>query len=169
MATDSAESPQDPSAGEMDVLAVLWEARERDLKENNPRAGTLKLSEIQHQIERRRQTFGEPPPALTTVSTYLRSATAKRLLKEVRIDSEGRPSALTAIRTRGALSATRSPRTAYQVAHEPGVVFRSTMKAIIHAYPPGQRYQALADFARAMDLPQKVIKEIEKLVPGRES
>src|SRR5438132_10434915 len=127
MSTDRADTPQDPSPGEMDVLAVLWEAREKDLKENNPRAGTLKLSDIHEQIKLRRQTFGEPPPALTTVSTYLRSATAKRLLRELRTDEAGRPSPMTAIRTRGALSATRSPRTAYQRAHEPGMVFQSTM------------------------------------------
>jgi hypothetical protein len=167
MSTDPADAPQDPSPGEMDVLAVLWEARERDLKEGNPRAGTLKLADIHEQIKVRRQMFGEPPPALTTVSTYLRSATSKRLLRELRTDQEGRPSPLTAIRTRGALSAARSPRTAYQVAHEPGIVFRSTMQAIIQAYPPGQRAQALVDFARAMGLPQKTLKEVEKLIAGK--
>jgi hypothetical protein len=167
MATDPADLPQDPSAGEMDVLAVLWEARENDQKENNPRGGTLRLSEIHKQIEIRRQSFGEPPSALTTVSTYLRSATAKRLLKEVRTDDLGRPAPVTAVRTRGAFSANRSPRTAYQVAHEPGVVFQSTMQAIIQAYPPGLRHQALVDFARAMGLPQRTIKEVEKLIAGK--
>jgi hypothetical protein len=169
MSTDPADLPQDPSAGEMDVLAVLWEAREKDLKENNPRAGTLKLSEIHRLIGDRRGSFGEPPSALTTVSTYLRSATAKRLLKEVRTDDLGRPSQMTGIRTRGALSSTRSPRTAYQVAHEPGVVFQSTMQAIIQSYPPGLRSQALVDFARAMGLPQKTVKEVEKLIPAKGS
>ena len=164
MSTDPADLPQDPSAGEMDVLAVLWEAREKDQKENNPRAGTLKLSEIHKLIEQRRQSFGEPPSALTTVSTYLRSATAKRLLKEVRTDDSGRPAPMAAVRTRGALSSTRSPRTAYQVAFEPGVVFRSTMQAIVQTYPLGLRHQALVDFARAMGLPQKTIKEVEKLI-----
>jgi hypothetical protein len=148
----------------MDVLAVLWEARENDAKENNPRAGTLKLSDIHKLIEVRRRSFGEPPSALTTVSTYLRSATSKRLLKEVRTDDSGMPAPMPAVRTRGALSTSRSPRTAYQVAHEPGVVFQSTMQAIIQTYPPGLRHQALVDFAKAMGLPQKTIKEIEKLI-----
>jgi hypothetical protein len=151
----------------MDVLAVLWAAREQDRKENNPRAGTLKLAEIHKRIEKRRESFGEPAAALTTVSTYLRSATAKRLLKEMRTDDEGRPAPMAAIRTRGALSSTRSPRTAYQVAYEPGVVFQSTMRAIIHAYPPDLRSQALADFARAMGLAPKIIKEVEKLISGK--
>jgi hypothetical protein len=167
MSTDPADLPQDPSAGEMDVLAVLWEARERDRIDNNPRGGTLKLSEIHREIDLRRQSFGEPPAALTTVSTYLRSATAKRLLKEVRTDELGIPAQVPAVRTRGALSSTRSPRTAYQIAHEPGVVFRSTMQAIIQAYPPELRHQALVDFARAMNLPSKIIKEVEKLVAGK--
>jgi hypothetical protein len=167
MATDPADLPQDPSAGEMDVLAVLWEARENDEKENNPRAGTLRLSEIHKLVDLRRQSFGEPPSALTTVSTYLRSATAKRLLREVRTDDLGRPAQVPAIRTRGALGSARSPRTAYQVVHEPGVVCRSTMQAIFQAYPPGLRNQALVDFARAMGLPQRTIKEVEKLMAGK--
>ena len=167
MSIDPADAPLAPSPGEIDVLAVLWEVREQDRAEANPRAGTLKLSDIYERIKIRRETFGEPPPALTTVSTYLRSATAKRLLREVRTDVEGRPAPMVAFRTRGALSATRSPRTAYQVAHEPGDVFQSTMQAIIHAYPPGQRHQALADFAKAMALPQKTIREVEKLVGGK--
>ncbi len=167
MSSDPEEAPLHPSPGEMDVLAVLWEAREKDLQENNARAGTRKLSEIHQRIDVRRQSFGEPPAALTTVSTYLRSGTAKGLLREVRTDDAGKPAAMTAIRTRGALLAARSPRTAYQVAHEPGIVFQSTMQAIIQAYPPGQRHQALADFARAMGLSQRTIKEIEKLMQGK--
>jgi hypothetical protein len=163
MSTDPVEAPLHPSPGEMDVLAVLWEAREKDLKANDPRAGARKLSEIHILVNLRRESFGEPPAALTTVSTYLRSATAKGLLREVRTDDKGKPAPMTAVRTRGALSAARSPRTAYQVAHEPGIVFQSTMEALIQAYPPGQRHQALGDFGRAMGLSQRTIKELEKL------
>jgi predicted transcriptional regulator len=166
MSTERDDSPQDPSPGEMDVLAVLWDVRQNDLKENNPRAGTLRLSDVYERVKKRREAFGEPASALTTVSTYLRSATAKRLLKELRTDTEGRPSPMVAVRTRGALSSTRSPRTAYQVIHDPGVVFQNTMRAIIQTYPTDQQHQALVDFARAMGLSQKLIKEVEKLVGG---
>jgi len=154
----SFEEPQDPTPGELDCLAVMWEAREMEHKE------AMKLSEIHERVTKRRQEFGETPPALTTVSTYLRSATSKRLLEEVRTDESGHTSPFSAIRTRGALSSSRSPRTAYRVPHEPGVVLHRTMQAIIQAYPPGKRPQALADFAKAMGLPQKTIKEVEKLV-----
>jgi predicted transcriptional regulator len=154
----SLEEPQDPTPGELDCLAVLWEARELEQKD------AMKLSEIHERVGKRRQEFGEPPPALTTVSTYLRSATSKRLLEEVRRDESGNTTPMVAIRTRGALSSSRSPRTAYKVSHEPGVVLHRTMQAIIQAYPPGKRHQALGDFARAMGLPPKTVEEIKKLV-----
>jgi hypothetical protein len=159
----SVEVPQDPSPGELDCLAVMWEAREMEQKE------AMKLSEIHERVAKRRREFGETSPALTTVSTYLRSATSKRLLQEVRTDESGNASPFTPLRTRGALSSSRSPRTAYRVPHEPGAVLYRTMQAIIQAYPPGKRLGALADFARAMELPARTIREIEKLMMGKGS
>jgi hypothetical protein len=41
------------------------------------------------------------------------------------------------------------------------------MEAIIQAYAPGMRHQALVDFARAMGLPQKTIKAVERLIAGK--
>ena len=153
----SDEVPQDPTTGEIDCLAVLWDAREQ---------GTLalKLSQITERVTERRKHFGEPPPALTTVSTYLRSAAAKRLLDEVRLLDDGSIMPISGMRSRGALSATRSPRTAYRPVFGPGQVFQRTFEAIIQAYPPGRRGEALGDFAKALGLPKKTIEAIQALV-----
>jgi predicted transcriptional regulator len=155
------DASQEPNTGEIDCLAVLWEARAQDP------ARVMKLSEIHEKVAQRRQEFGEPPPALTTVSTYLRSALAKRLLVETRLDDQGKATPLVAVRTRGALSSSRSPKTAYRPAYEPGEVFRSTFQAIASSYPQSKRNQALVDFARAMDLPAETVKKIEKLLQGK--
>jgi hypothetical protein len=152
--------PQDPTTGELDCLAVLWE--EQELKGDQNCA--LRLSEIHERVCKRRAAYGEPPPALTTVSTYLRSALAKQLLVEVRRTDDGKVMPMSGIRTRGALSASRSPQTAYQTRTDPRDVFKPTFEAIIHSYPPGKRLQALSDFAEAMGLPEKTLREIEKLV-----
>jgi hypothetical protein len=159
----SDEVPQDPTTGELDCLAVLWEEQESKGDENC----AMGLSEIHEGVCKRRAAYGEAPPALTTVSTYLRSALAKQLLREVRRTADGAVMPLTGIRTRGALSASRSPQTAYQARVGPSEVFRPTFEAIIHSYPPAMRIQALFDFAEAMGLSQRTIKEIEKLVADK--
>lgn len=151
------DGPQDPTTGELDCLAVLWDAREQGTR-------ALKLSQISDKITERRKHFGEPAPALTTVSTYLRSAAAKRLLDEVRLLDDGTVMPRSGARSRGALSATRSPRTAYSPAFEPGEVFQRTFEAIIQAYPPGRREEALRDFARAFKLSEEKIAEIQAIV-----
>jgi hypothetical protein len=155
--------PQDPTTGELDCLAVVWEAQET----KGDQDCAMRLSEIHVGVCKRRAAYGETPPALTTVSTYLRSALAKQLLVEVRRTDDGTVMPLTGIRTRGALSASRSPQTAYQPRVTPSEVFKPTFEAIIHSYPPGKRHQAISDFAEAMGLPQKIIKEIEKLVADK--
>jgi hypothetical protein len=43
------------------------------------------------------------------------------------------------------------------------------MRAIIQAYPAGLRHQALADFGRAMGLPAKTLREIDKLIAPKGS
>src|SRR5436190_24072535 len=110
-----------PSAGEMDCLAVLWAAHAHGEE-------ALKLSEIHDRVGQRRLEFGEAPPAPTTVSTYLRSLLAKRLVQDVLKPEPGEAVAeadapATPVRTRsgrGILPPTRSPRTAYQAVESPG-------------------------------------------------
>jgi len=164
MISDASQDPaaegidlQEPTTGEIDCLAVIWRAAEQ----GKP---ALKLSEIHALVGERRRQFGELPPALTTVSTYLRVALAKRLVVEVRLSDSGQVVPMTGVRTRGALPAARSPRTAYQAAYPPGQVFRRTFEGIVHAYPPGQRPQALLDLALALELSPERIKELTGFV-----
>jgi GAF domain-containing protein len=137
----------DLSPGELDCLAVLWHAREEGIP-------ALKLAEIHRRVIERRQRAGEAPPALTTVSTYLRTLAAKRLLQEVTVDGDGpgRPQAYP--RARRLAPATRSPKTGYRVVCEPGDVLQKTFKALADAYPPSQRSRVLADFTSALQLPE---------------
>lgn len=150
-------APQDPTTGELECLAVLWLAEEQG-------ARALRLSQIRKLIEDRRERFGEPSPALTTVSSYLRGAAAKRLLDEVRLMDDGSVKPLSGVRSRGTLSAARSPRTAYRPMFDPGEVFQRTFEAIIQAYPPSRRMEALIDFAKALGLPDEKIEAIRALV-----
>ncbi len=159
----SAPVPQDPTAGELDCLAVLWDEQEK----RGTKDCALKLSEIHQGVCKRRAEYGETPPALTTISTYLRSALGKQLLVEVRRGADGTVTPLLGVRTRGALSASRSPQTAYMTRVGPSDVFRFTFEAIVQSYPPGLRHRAIVDFAAAMDLPPETIKKIEKLVTDK--
>jgi hypothetical protein len=137
------------SAGELDCLATLWEAHAT----GEP---ALKLSEIHDRIGKRRARTGEASPALTTVSSYLRTLLLKGFVKEVIIEdtAAGTPGAVRTRGVRGVLPPTRSPRTGYQAAQEPGAVLAQTFKTLADAYPPEQRLQALVDFARALELPE---------------
>src|SRR5262245_34263256 len=95
-----------PNAGELDVLGVLWSERASSKK-------PLKLSEIHRRVIERRMEHQDPLPALTTVSTHLRSLLAKGLIQEVLASMPA--SSRSPVRTRGMLTPpTRSPLTGYQ-------------------------------------------------------
>jgi hypothetical protein len=142
----------DLNGGELDCLAILWEEGKG-----------LKLSQLHRLLVERRHKTGEAPPAFSTVSTWLRSLTHKGLLKEVVVGSDQGDEAQAFARdTRGMIPTSRSPRTGYEAIHEPGVVLQKTFKALADAYPPDKRMQSLVDFARALGLPPKTVKELEK-------
>jgi predicted transcriptional regulator len=145
-----------PNPGELDVLGVLWIERQG---ENRP----LQLSEVYRRVCERRRQFGEPEPALTTVSTHLRGLTGKKLVEEVaaaRAQAVRQP-----IRTRGGYTpATRSPLTSYRAAYRPGEVLHTTFQGLASAYPPGQRGDALVDFARALGFGEATLRKLEQFV-----
>lgn len=144
-----------PSTGELDVLGVLWAER---CGENRP----LQLSEVHARVSRRRVEFGEPVPALTTVSTHLRNLVEKKLIQEV---VRGGAPAGPRPRTRGGMTPpTRSPLTSYQALHEPGLVLRSTLCGLAAAYPDDARLQILVDLAQALDVTDNTLKKLEALV-----
>src|SRR5438128_10495027 len=102
-----------PGAGELDCLAVLWQAQE----DGRP---ALRLREIRDRVAKRRARLGEADPALTTISTHLRSLVAKGLLTEVVVRDTAQGTHTPKTRGRGMLSpATRSPYTGYHAAFEP--------------------------------------------------
>ena len=129
----------------------------------------MRLSELHRAIIRRRRSNSEPEPALTTVSTYLRSAVAKGLLQEVRISKDGKTVSKASKSDRGALALARarSPNTAYRAAMTPREVFHSTIKAIAAAYPSDERLALLADVASALEVPKQVQRQIDSWVQRR--
>ncbi len=136
------------------MLSVLWDVKEGE---------ALKLSEVHRRLSERRAHYGEPAPALTSVSSTLRAAVARGLLTEMRLIG-GTPVEVSR-GGRAMLHATRSPHTAYVAAHAPGAVLLPVFRTLTEAYPPALRSQALLDMARALDLPEDVRHKIEKLIP----
>jgi hypothetical protein len=152
-----------PNAGELDVLAVLWQEAEG---EGRP----LQLSEVFRRVCERRRRYGEPEPMLTTVSTYLRKlAVEKGLIEEV-LPARGGGSAGAAgppVRTRGSYQPrTRSPLTSYRARYGPAEVLRTTLYGLAEAYPPTaqRRLDALLDFAQALGLPAPTLQKITRLI-----
>src|SRR5438445_5155188 len=103
----SGKSLPQPTGPELEVLSVLWTS-----------AKPLRLSEVHAEIEKRRTDFGDSVPAITTVSSTLRSAVSRGLLGERRIRG-GEFEEVPAIAERSTLHTTRSPQTAYLAACEP--------------------------------------------------
>jgi hypothetical protein len=146
-----------PQAGEIECLAVLWQAHADG-------ETALRLSEIHRRIGKRRADSQEsPPPALTTVSTQLRSLASKGLIQEVVVDSTGKTPGTPRVRTGGLLTPpTRSPLTGYRASYEPGEVLLQTYRGLARVYPKDGVLRALADFARAIDVPGQPFANNEK-------
>jgi hypothetical protein len=154
-----------PNAGELDVLGVLWQEKQG---ENLP----LQLSEVYRRVCERRRKYGEPEPALTTVSTHLRNLIDKKLIEEfVASRQAGSPSAAgPLVRTRGGYRPpTRSPFTSYRAVYEPGQVLYTTFYGLAEAYPPEKPLNALLDFARALGLPEETLGRLVKVVEAEKA
>lgn len=150
----AAEAPdlEPPNAGELDVYSVLY--AERAVGPDHP----LQLSEVFRRVCERRRRFGEVEPALTTISTHLRSLVRKKLADETTARS-ARPS----VRTRGGLTPpTRSPLTSYRARHTPGVVLHSTFRGLAETYP--DRLDALVDFGQALGLSVEALRRLAEVV-----
>jgi predicted transcriptional regulator len=159
--SSSADCLPTPNAGELDVLAVLWE-------EGRGTNYSLQLSEVYRRVCARRRKYQEAEPALTTVSTHLRSLTAKGLLEEVTAARPGAAQPATGravVRVRGAYRPpTRSPLTSYRALHEPGSVLAATYYGLAEAYPPDRRLDALLDFATALELSEAALQRLRQFV-----
>jgi predicted transcriptional regulator len=142
-----------PNAGELDVYSVLWAEQQRDNQ-------ALQLSEVYRRVCERRRRFGEPEPALTTVSTHLRGLVRKNLAQEVTAASTA---ARLTVRTRGGLTPpTRSPLTSYRALHAPGEVLLTTYLGLAASYP--DKLDALLDFARALEMSEEAMRQLRELI-----
>src|SRR6266545_2366939 len=152
----------DLSGNELDILAALWAAQAEGVP-------ALKLAEIHRRINERRAAMGQAPIQPTTVSTYLRSMSERKLLKQVTVEDagpEGQRQTFTSD-VRGLIPTSRSPKTGYEAAHTPAVVLERTFQALADAYPADKRLQALVDFARALGLPQETVDDLDKWLRKR--
>jgi hypothetical protein len=105
----------------------------------------------------RRAAFGDPEPAVTTVSTHLRALLAKKLICAV----DARAVGARRERMRGMLTpAQRSPHTAYVAARTPEEVLKGTLRGIVSAVPCEDRFRVILLIAEVTGAPRSVIAEI---------
>lgn len=161
LSADDAARVEAPNAGEADALAVLWEEQDTDA----PRP--LQLNEIYRRICDRRRAHGESEPALTTVSTHLRSLVRKKLAQEVQITSKA--VLLKKAPPRGNMTPpTRSPLTAYVAAVKEEDAFKSTMHGIVSMHRPSKQLESILTYARVAGASQEVMDGIRMLIEGAE-
>jgi hypothetical protein len=134
-----------PNSLEMECLGALWRAQTRDQQ-------ALRPSDIRKAVNRRRTRVGKKPLAVSTISTVLRTATEKGLLREVRIGAIGRVRASESGSGKPKLIS-RSPNTAYQALCTPSQVFRATVRPLLAACPRASRPKLILDLAKLMRLP----------------
>ncbi len=153
------------SGNELDILAALWAAQAEGIP-------AMKLAEIHRRINERRAAARQAPIQPTTVSTYLRSMTDRKLLNQVTVDiagPEGQRQTY-ASNERGLVPTSRSPKTGYEAAHDPAEVLAKTLQALADALPPDERrWKALLDFANALGLPKETVEDLEKWLKKRVS
>jgi hypothetical protein len=147
-----------PSAGELDVLNVLWSEQ---LAGGQP----LQLSEIHRRVCERRRQFGEPEPALTTTSSQLKSLADKKLIGDGTPPAAAEPP----VRPRGGYTPrVRQGASSYRALHGPGDVLFSTFRGLALAYPDTERLESLLDFALALGVSKACISGLREIV-ARES
>lgn len=124
--------PNPPTPAELEILQLLWPMATNEAK---------RLSEIHREVGEFRAKFQQPAPAVTTVSSALRGALQKGLLREVRV-VDGAVQAAPAA-GRGGLVATRSPQTAYQANVTPAAVLLPQIQQLVETCPEGERVSLL--------------------------
>lgn len=144
--------PNPPTPAELEILQLLWPMAKNEAK---------RLSEIHREVGEYRAKFQQPAPAVTTVSSALRGALQKGLLREVRV-VDGNVHAAPAA-GRGGLVATRSPQTAYQANVTPADVLLPTLRQLVELCPEGERMSLL----RAL-LPAFGVAEADVISPQRD-
>jgi hypothetical protein len=169
----SREKPEEiatPTPAEIECVATLWTKQVEVESQGLPAsAAAMKLSSVRNAIiEGRRREGDHSEPALTTVSTNLRSCAYKGFIKEVRLSLQGEVTDLFMGGMRGAFGARSSPQTAYLAAKTPGELLEPAFKALARAYPESQRQlTALIDFAKVLSLPPEIVEDLQKWMTKR--
>ncbi len=145
-----------PNGQELEILTLLWTQPEEKLP--------LKLGQIYDLVKERRQAYGEAAPAITTISSTLRSALARGILKAIRLTG-GQKVELEPTATRSTLHASRSPQTGYKPAASPSETLTPMLEILAEAYGENGKAQALLDFAKALQFSDKtLLKKLKKLL-----
>lgn len=131
----------------IDRLALHVEAGDREEL-------VLIPSQIRKFVNARRARRKEDGLAVSTVSTVLRTATQKGLLKKTEIDGAEHLSSHKH-NERETTPVTRSPNTAYQAICAPTEVFRATMTSLVTACPKASRPELIAHLAKLIGLSSK--------------
>jgi hypothetical protein len=151
-----------PTSGEIEVLAVLWAT-----VDSEGRYKPLRLSEIHATICERRKEHHEPLPALTTISSILRGALARGLLREMRLTKGGEAEEVEPMTVRSTLHATRSPMTAYAPACEPHQALLPLFRILTEACPTDKRVELLLELVKLLNLESADLKRLHQELPRR--
>jgi len=137
---------------ELDLLAAFWN------KDTGTQDRPLKLADLHKAVAARRANHGEAEPAITTISTQLRSLILKGLVRDA-AQPESHEGG-----TRGILTpATRSSGTGgYVHTQSQAQVLADTFKGLASLYPNDQRHEAVLDFIRALELSPEQLRVITK-------
>jgi hypothetical protein len=146
----SKDLPNPPTPAELEILQVLWRLREGE---------AMRLSEIHREIGEYRERHHQQAPAVTTVSSTLRSALGKGLLRDVRLVG-GKVQSAPPASGRG-LVASRSPQTAYQAAVTASDVLLPQLRQLIELCPESERKALLLAVLGAFGVPAGTVKEIK--------
>jgi len=152
--------PETPTAGELDVLSVLWNS-------DSP----MRLADVRRTLNDMFESIGEPALASSSVGTFLRRLVDKGLVREISA-ATGKPRGVARVRgaatvdTRKMVGRRRTPNLQYEAAYTPSDVLATTFKSLIASYSDDDRAagRPLVDFARAMGFNDQKISKIRKIL-----
>jgi hypothetical protein len=122
----------------------------------------VRLSDVHRGVMKRREQLGGSLPALTTISTQLRTLKSKGLIRETTI---GAAADEPERKRRGMLTpTTRSPLTGYRTAYPPEVVLGPTFRELATAFPAGHRAACVLRCVLASGYDQKTAAAVAQVL-----
>lgn len=139
---------QPPSEAEFQVLSALWQ-----------HDSAIGLGDICQTIGERYSQAGMPPPATTTVSTYITRLMNKGL---VRARSQAGPPTPGSVRLLSRAPRTKPKTSLYETTCRPSDLIAGTFDTLVHAYPPAHRgTRPLLDLIGVMELPPERVAALQ--------